>query len=102
MKKTDAIFDVERQSNGMDTALRLEARQRLVRLLVEDLHDWMRAEQGTMSKYNPVAKANSYMFKKDRWAAFTLFLDDGRICLTRMLLNSHFLSSFSVLAACLS
>jgi transposase len=35
-----------------------------------------------MSKRNPLAKAITYMFKKDRWAAFTLFLEDGRICLT--------------------
>jgi hypothetical protein len=68
--------------NGLDIASRLDARHRLVRPLVEDLHDWMRAEQGAMSKHNPVAKAISYMFKKDRWNAFTLFLEDGRICLT--------------------
>ena len=82
VKKIDAIFDIERQINGLDIASRLDARHRLVRPLVEELHDWMRAEQGTMSKHNPVAKAITYMFKKDRWAAFTLFLDDGRICLT--------------------
>jgi hypothetical protein len=35
-----------------------------------------------MSKHNPVAKAISYMFKKERWDAFTLFLEDRRICLT--------------------
>jgi len=42
----------------------------------------MQAEQDTMSRHNPVAKAIAYMFKKDRWEAFTRFLDDGRICLT--------------------
>lgn len=82
VKKIDAIFDIERQINGLDVASRLEARHRLVRPLVKDLHDWMQAEQGTMSKHNPVAKAIAYMFKKDRWDAFTLFLNDGRICLT--------------------
>ena len=35
-----------------------------------------------MSKHNPVARAIAYMFKKDRWDAFTLLLEDGRICLT--------------------
>ncbi|MBD3766014.1 MAG: IS66 family transposase [Rhodobacterales bacterium] len=82
VKKIDAIFDIERQINGLDIASRLDARHRLVRPLVEELHDWMRAEQGTMSKHNPVAKAIAYMFKKNRWDAFTLFLEDGRICLT--------------------
>jgi transposase len=82
VKKIDAIFDIERQINGLDIASRLDARHRLVRPLVEELHDWMRAEQGTMSKHNPVAKAIVYMFKKDRWDAFTVFLEDGRVCLT--------------------
>lgn len=82
VKKIDAIFDIERQIHGLDIASRRDARHRLVRPLVEELHDWMRAEQGTMSKHNPVAKAIAYMFKKDRWDAFTQFLNDGRICLT--------------------
>ena len=42
----------------------------------------MRTERDTMSKHNPVARAITYMLKKDRWEAFTRFLDDGRICLT--------------------
>ncbi len=80
--RIDAIFDVERGINGLDAVVRLEARQRLGRPLVEELHDWMLAERGTMSKHNPVAKAIAYMLGKDRWQAFTRFLDDGRICLT--------------------
>ena len=80
--KIDAIFDIERQINGLDAASRLEVRQRLSRPLVADLHDWMHAERDTMSKHNPVAKAIDYMFRKDRWEAFTRFLDDGRICMT--------------------
>jgi transposase len=80
--RIDAIFDIERQINGLDAASRLEVRQRLSRPLVEELHDWMRAERDTMSKHNPVAKAISYMFKTDRWEAFTRVLEDGRICLT--------------------
>jgi hypothetical protein len=80
--KIDAIFDIERQINGLDAASRLEVRQRLSRPLVADLHDWMHAERDTSSKHNPVAKAIDYMFRKDRWEAFTRFLDDGRICMT--------------------
>ncbi|WPZ23030.1 IS66 family transposase [Sulfitobacter faviae] len=80
--RIDAIFDIERQINGHDATFRLEARHRLSCPLVEALHAWLRAEQGTMSKHNPVAKAINYMFKKDRWEAFTRFLEDGRVCLT--------------------
>ncbi len=80
--RIDALFDVERQINGLDNTSRLTARQRLSRPLVEELHDWMRAERDTMSKHNPVAKAIAFVFKADRWEAFTRFLEDGRICIT--------------------
>lgn len=83
VKRIDAIFDVEREITGLTAAVRHDARQRLVRPMVEDLHDWMRAERARMSKHNPVAKAINYMLDEDgRWEAFTRFLDDGRICLT--------------------
>ena len=83
VKRIDAIFDVEREITGLTAAVRHDARQRLVRPMVEDLHDWMRAERARMSKHNPVAKAINYMFEEEgRWDAFTRFLDDGRICLT--------------------
>ena len=82
-ERFDAIFDVEREITGLTAEARHDARQRLVRPLVEDLHDWIRAERARMSKHNPVAKAINYMFEEDgRWDAFTRFVDDGRICLT--------------------
>ena len=83
VKRIDAIFDAEREITGMGAEARQDTRKRLVRPMVEDLHDWMRAERARMSKHNPVAKAINYMFEQDgRWDAFTRFLDDGRICLT--------------------
>lgn len=78
----DAIFAVGREINGLSAAARRDGRQQLVRPMIEDLHDWLRAERARMSKHNPVAKAINYMFEEDgRWEAFTRFLDDGRICL---------------------
>ncbi len=83
VKRFDAIFDIEREINGLTAEARHDARQRLVRPMVSDLHDWLRSERARMSKHNPVAKAINYMFEEDgRWEAFTRFLDDGRICLT--------------------
>jgi transposase len=83
VKRIDAIFDVEREITGLTAEVRHDARQRLVRPMVEDLHDWMRAERARMSKRNPVAKAINYMLDEDgRWAAFSRFLDEGHICLT--------------------
>ena len=83
VKRFDAIFDAEREITGLTAEARHDARQRLVRPMVQDLHNWLRTERARMSKHNPVAKAINYMFEEDgRWDAFTCFLDDGRICLT--------------------
>ena len=81
--RIDAIFDVEREINGLSAAARLGVRQQRVVPLVNDLHDWMRAERARMSKHNPVVKAINYMLDEEgRWEAFAAFLDDGRLCLT--------------------
>lgn len=83
VKRFGAIFDIEREITGLTADARHEARLRLVRPMVCDLHDWMRVERARTSKHNPVAKAISYMFEEDgRWDAFTRFLNDGRIFLT--------------------
>ena len=80
--RIDALFDIERELNGLSAEARLEARHRLSRSLVDGLQDWLRGERAQMSKHADVAKAIDYMFEKDRWSAFTQFLADGRVCLT--------------------
>lgn len=80
--RIDAIFDIERGINGLTAAERQAARHQLSRPLIEGLQGWLRAERDRLSKHNPVAKAIDYMFKAERWPAFTRFLDDGRVCLT--------------------
>ena len=82
VKRIDAIFDIERDINGLDPKARLEARIRLSAPLLTDLEAWLRSERAQMSKHNPVAKAINYLFEKDHWPAFTRFLTDGRVCLT--------------------
>ena len=80
VRRIDAIFDVERELNGLSSAQRHAIRQTRVVPLVASLEQWMRAERGKLSRHADVAKAMDYMLK--RWEAFTCFLDDGRICLT--------------------
>jgi transposase len=80
VKRIDAIFDVEREINGRSIAERLAVRRERVAPLVAELETWMRKERAKLSRHGEVAKAMDYMLK--RWAAFTRFLDDGRICLT--------------------
>lgn len=80
VRRIDAIFDVEREINGLTAEQRLAIRQVRVAPLVTSLEQWMRGERIRLSRHADVAKAMDYMLK--RWVAFTRFLDDGRICLT--------------------
>jgi len=80
VRRIDAIFDVERDINGLSAAQRHAVRQVRVAPLVAALEQWMRGERAKLSRHADVAKAMDYMLK--RWDAFTRFLDDGRICLT--------------------
>jgi transposase len=80
VRRIDAIFAIEREINGLVATDRHVVRQDRVAPLVSDLADWMRTERGRLSRHAETAKAIDYMLK--RWAAFTRFLDDGRICLT--------------------
>jgi hypothetical protein len=78
--RIDAVFDAERDINGLPASERLAMRQLRVAPLVASLEQWMRTERGKLSRHADVAKAMDYMLK--RWPAFTRFLDDGRICLS--------------------
>ena len=80
VKKIDTIFEKEREINGFAVERRLAVRQEHVTPLVKEFETWMRAERVRLSRHAEVAKAMDYMLK--RWAAFTRFLDDGRICLS--------------------
>jgi transposase len=80
VRRMDVVFAVEREINGRAADERKAARQELSMPLVADLGAWMREERARLSGSNDVAKAMDYMLK--RWASFTRFLDDGRVCLT--------------------
>jgi transposase len=80
VRRIDALFDIERSINGKPAAERLAARREHSAPLVLELQTWMQQERARLSRHDEVAKAIDYMLK--RWAAFTRFLDDGRICLS--------------------
>ena len=80
VKRIDALFDLERAINGQSPEQRLAARREHSAPLVTELEAWMRTERARLSRHNPVAKAMDYMLK--RWESFTVFLRDGRVCLT--------------------
>jgi len=78
--RIDALFAIEHDINRLAADERLAVRRARALPLVADLQTWMRSERAKLSRHAEVAKAMDYMLK--RWAAFTRFLDDGRICLT--------------------
>jgi transposase len=80
VQRIDALFDIERGINGVPAEQRLVVRQECSAPLVSALEAWMRDERRKLSRHSDVAGAIDYMLK--RWAAFTRFLDDGRVCLT--------------------
>jgi transposase len=80
VRRIDALFDIERAINGKPAAERLAVRRERSLPLVIELEAWMQQERARLSRHDDVAKAIDYMLK--RWASFTRFLDDGRICLS--------------------
>ncbi len=80
VQKLDAIFEIERSINGRSPAERLDTRREHSAPLMHDLHNWLQAQLAKLSRNHDLAKAINYMLR--RWPAFTLFLADGRVCLS--------------------
>jgi transposase len=80
VRRIDALFEIERAINGKSAEERLAARRSLSRPLVDDLHAYMGAQAARLSRGHDLVKAINYILK--RWPAFTLFLEDGRVCLS--------------------
>jgi transposase len=78
--RIDALFEIERSINGKRADERLAVRQTLSRPLVDDLHVYLRAQVARLARGHDLAKAINYILK--RWTSFTLFLQDGRVCLS--------------------
>jgi transposase len=80
VRRIDALFAIERTINGKSSEERLAVRRDASRPLVDALGIYMREHVAKLSRGHDLAKAMQYMLK--RWPAFTLFLDDGRVCLS--------------------
>ncbi|WP_033923958.1 IS66 family transposase [Sphingomonas sp. 35-24ZXX] len=80
VQKLDALFAIERDINGRSPTERHALRQELSAPLMAELHDWLNLQLGRISRNHDLAKAINYMLR--RWAAFTRFLADGRVCLS--------------------
>src|ERR1700689_2844781 len=80
VRRIDALFEIERSINGKSAEDRLVVRRALSQPLTEDLHAYMREQVSKLSRGHDLAKAFNYILK--RWTSFTLFLEDGRVCLS--------------------
>jgi transposase len=80
VRRIDALFEIEREINGKSPEQRLAVRRAESRTLVDDLVTYMREQAAKLSRGHDLVKAIQYMLK--RWPAFTLFLEDGRVCMS--------------------
>src|ERR1019366_8132077 len=80
VRRIDELFEIEREINGRAPEQRLAVRQERSKPRVAALEAWLREQRDRVSAKSEIAKAINYSL--NRWAAFTRFLDDGRICLS--------------------
>ena len=80
VKRMDALFEIEREINGLSADERLRVRRERSRPLVATLEAWLGEQRARVSAKSEIGKALNYNLK--RWPALTRFLDDGRICMT--------------------
>src|SRR5271157_824114 len=80
VRRIDVLFEIERNINGKSGDERRAVRQALSKPHADELLIYMREQRAKLSRGHDLAKAIDYIVK--RWDAFTLFLDDGRVCLS--------------------
>jgi transposase len=80
VRRIDELFEIERTINGKAPAERAAVRRDQSKPLVEALDRWLREQRALLSAKSDLVKAINYGLS--RWAAFTRFLDDGRVCLS--------------------
>ena len=80
VRRTDALFAIEREINGKPPSERRRVRQERSRPRVEELETWLREQYARLSPASQVGKAIAYSL--NRWDGLARFLDDGRLCMT--------------------
>jgi transposase len=80
VRQIDTLFDIERAINGQSPEKRRAIRQDQSKPIVEALRIYLEEKRNDFPRTHDLHKAINYMLK--RWTAFTLFLDDGRVCLS--------------------
>jgi hypothetical protein len=77
LKLFGALYDVERQAQGLGPAARREIRRQKARPAADTLHAWLLAQRQRVPDGSATAKAIDY--RLGRWRALRRYLDDGTI-----------------------
>jgi transposase len=80
VRRIDELFAIERLINGKTVDERRAVRQERSKPLIVSFEAFLREKLALLSANNDTAKAINYSLS--RWAEFTRFLDDGRVCLS--------------------
>ena len=80
VRRIDQLFEIEREITGQTAEQRRTARQSLSRPLVQASHTYLQEKALVFSCSHDLYKAIQYLLK--RWPAFTLFLEERRVCLS--------------------
>ncbi len=79
LERIGALYDIERKINGRPAEDRRAVRQQESRPRAEAFRAWCEAELVRLPGKGDLAKAIRYAL--NRWHAFTLFLEDGRVAI---------------------
>lgn len=79
LERIGALYDVEAAINGQPRDIRHAVRQKRSRPKVEAFGQWCERQLTLIPGKGDLAKAMRYAL--NRWASFTLFLDDGRVAI---------------------
>ena len=79
LERIGALYDIEAAINGKPRDVRHAMRQKQSRPKVEAFREWCERQLTLIPGKGDLAKAMRYAL--NRWASFTLFLDDGRVAI---------------------
>lgn len=79
LDRIGALYDIERKISGQPTDIRQDARQKESKPKTEAFKAWAEATLTQLPKKSDLRAA--FQYGLNRWAAFTLFLDDGRLAI---------------------
>lgn len=79
LRRIGALYDVEREINGLPSERRLAIRRERSVPLLADLRTWMETERRRLSSKSDLAKALQYAL--GRWVALARFTTDGRLAI---------------------